>query len=69
MLNKDHFEKRIDEIKKAMEQNVAQQNAHMGHLAEAQYHLGKLIEEEAKAKADAEAEVEKKDKEGMEHAP
>jgi len=65
MLDKAHFEKRIDEIKKAMEQTIAQQNAHMGHLAEAQFHLGALVEEENKAKE----ESEKKAEEGMEHAP
>ena len=69
MLDKAYFEKRIEEIKKAIEMLVGQHNAHLGHLAEAQFHLSKLVEEEAKAKADAEAEVEKKAEEGMEHAP
>ena len=49
MLDKAHFEKRIDEIKKAIENLVGQQNAHLGHLAEAQFHLDALIADEAKA--------------------
>lgn len=65
MLNKEHFEKRIDEIKKAMEQSIAQHNAHLGHLAEAQFHLNAINAEEAKE----EAEAEKKAEEGLEHAP
>ena len=67
MLDKAHFEKRINEIKKAIESLVAQQNAHLGHLAEAQFHLDALIADEAKAKEEAEAE--KKAQEGLEHAP
>ena len=65
MLDKAHFEKRIDEIKKAMEQLVGQQNAHIGHLAEAQFHLAALVEAEAKEKE----ACEKKAEEGLEHAP
>lgn len=60
MLDKAHFEARIDEIKKAMEQSIAQHNAHLGHLAEAQFHLNAINAEEA--------EAEKKAQEGLEHA-
>lgn len=65
MLDKAYFEKRIEEIKKAIEMLVGQHNAHLGHLSEAQFHLNALIEAEEKAKEEAE----KKDLEGMEHAP
>jgi hypothetical protein len=58
MLDKAHFEKRIDEIKKSMEQGVAQQNALLGHLAEAQFHLNEMLAKEPK-----------EEEEGMEHAP
>ena len=63
MLDKAHFEKRVEEIKKAMEQSIAQYNAHLGHLAEAQFHLNAIVAEEAKEKEECE-----KSEEGLEHA-
>jgi hypothetical protein len=65
MLDKAYFEKRIEEIKKAIEMLVSQHNAHLGHLAEAQFHLNALLEAESKANIEAEN---KAVEEGLEHA-
>ena len=64
MLDKAYFEKRVDEIKKAIEQLVAQHNAHLGHLSEAQFHLNALNAEEAKAKEEADKAKEEADNAG-----
>ncbi len=59
MLFKEHFEKRIAEIAKAVEESLSSHNALMGHLSEAKWMLEQFLAAElAKKAADDKAAAE-----------